>query len=457
MANYEAFDNLAQATLAKPRLNAQELLEVFLAVEDLIFYAVDLLLQTTTFVEDSLCYVLSEIATGVIKARKIYRGKRSKRRVSVGGALDLGAENYRALSHGFDLFKLSRLDRITALPLTRRVLRQMHLSTNIYEQILRSFVKETSAYVEKTHILVDVETQLRRILKSDPDCLVLEARKKICKEELRATEAAVGCMKPARLYGMVKETTRVLHSITQQQERVLSSYQRMVLQQSRGKSFSENEALDLFQAGSLGLSKAVSLWDLDGESSFPVFASFWIRQRILGSAKISGPLVKLPWSIWEAYTAIRAAERELESESSTRHSYTDADIAERIGRSVASIGKIRETVAGVKYISLESPQRLDDSGDVVSSTVGATLVDSSVEEVRAEQEAKEAVNSLLLHLTPKERRLVCLRYGLVDALHYDGGSDRLGVVKELLRQAACRAWLYQYLTNSTETSASPRC
>ena len=280
----------------------------------------------------------------------------------------------------------------------------------------------------------------------------------VCKEDLKAIEEAVGCARPNRLYGVVKVVSHLLREITRKQEQVLTSYQRMVLQQSRNKSFTENEALDLFQAGSLGLNKAVSLWDLDGDSSFPVFASLWIRQRILGSSKMSGPLIKLPWSVWEGYTAVKAAERELENDPKLRHSYTDADIAKLVGKSVKAVQKIREKVAGIKYVSLETTSPRHDSvvpsSDPTATTLSATLEDPRTEEVEEMQDTKEMVRSLLLHLSPEERRLTCLRFGLVDELHQES-ADRLGVVKELFRQAACRAELYKYLTKGGLDSPIP--
>lgn len=455
MSKYEIFNSLAQDTLAKPRLSNQELLDLFLRIEDRIFYAVDLLLQTTTFVEDSLCYALSEIATGVIKSRKIYRGKRSKRRVSVGGPLDLGAENYKALSLGFDLFKLSQLPRSEAVTYTRRVLRQTRFSTHIYEQILRSFVRETSNYLELSNNLVEVELLLRQVPNDAPARPRLEALLLVRKEELKAVEEAVGCARPNRLYGVVKVVTHLLREITRKQEQVLTSYQRMVLQQSRNKSFTDNEALDLFQAGSLGLNKAVSLWDIDGDSSFPVFASLWIRQRILGSSKMSGPLIKLPWSVWEGYTAVKAAERELENDPKLRNSYTDADVAKLVGKSVKAVQKIREKVAGIRYVSLETtPPRNDATVPSDGATLSSTLEDPRTDEAAEMQETKDTVRSLLLHLSPEERRLTCLRFGLVDELHQES-ADRLGVVKELFRQAACRAALYEYLTKGELDSRKP--
>jgi hypothetical protein len=76
--SWDAFNRLAKETLQYDPLSRRELRDTFLQIETLIYGAIEYLLHTTTFVEDSLCYLMAEIASGVIKSRKIYPGKRVK-------------------------------------------------------------------------------------------------------------------------------------------------------------------------------------------------------------------------------------------------------------------------------------------------------------------------------------------------------------------------------------------
>ena len=449
MGNYEVFNELAEATLAFPRLAKADLHGTFLRVEELILYGVDLLVQTTTFMENSLCYVLAEIALGTIKSRKIYKGKRNKARKQLDGAVHVGVENFRVLSLGFDLFKVSKLPRNIAVPLTRRILRSLQLSTYIYESILRSFAKETATYDARVEELTELTLHLKTAKRPTPPELM--AKIEVLKEELASIEERVGCSDPPKLYGIVRLVTALVATLSKLQNRILKSYQRMVLHPSREKSLTENEALDLFQAGSLGLSRAISLYDTENASSFPSFAGWWIKQRIMGSAKLSGPLIRLPWSVWESHQLIRAAERQLEADPATRYTFTVEDVAKLLGKSVKSIQKVKDTFQTIKLASLDTPQR-DTTGAETTQTLGSVLPDPNQDLITtAADDLRALVKESLAYLPADEKRILCLRFGLIDELGI-AREDTFPVAKELLRQCACKAQTYLFVTKPSKLS-----
>jgi len=450
MSNYEAFNELASTTLAFPRLAKADLHATFLQVEELIFYGVDLMVQATTFMENNLCYVLAEIAMGTIKSRKIYKGKRNKARKQLEGAVHVGVENFRVLSLGFDLFKVSRLPRNVAVPLTRRIIRSLQLSTYLYESILRSFVKETATYSAKAEKLTELTLHLKTV--KDPMPPYEMAQVKVLKEELASIEERVGCSDPHKLYGIVRLVKTIVATLNKLQSHILKSYQRMVLHPSREKSLSENEALDLFQAGSLGLSHAISLYDTENASNFSSFAGWWIKQRIMGSAKLSGPLIRLPWSVWESHQLIRAAEHQLETDPTTRYTYTVEDVAKLLGKSVKSIQKVKDTFQTVKLASLDTPQR-DAAGTETTQTLGSILPDpNQALDTTAADDIRALVKESLAYLPADEKRILCLRFGLIDELGI-AREDTFPVAKELLRQCACKAQTYLFVTKSAKTNA----
>lgn len=437
-AAWKVYDQIAKRALKQKNLEGSKLLGIFSAIESSIFYGIDLLVHHTTFVEDNLCYLLSEIATGVIKSRKIYKGKRTKKRKSVGRGADMGVENHRIFSTGFDLFKLSRVDRQTAAPLTKRILRSMRLSTHVYENILRAFVNKTANYTDLCEKLLHL-----RIEGGDEEAT---------KKAIKLIEKGVGCQDPNNMYGVVEIVRRILEHICKLQEKVIRAYQKMILKPARRKARSENEALENFQAGSMGLAHAVSAFDLDSNASFPTFAGHWINQRIFGVSKIKGPLIKLPWSTWESQQNIRRVEQEFEEDPDMRYVYTDSDIAAKLGKTEQSVRKVRKKMQTIKLVPLEDLVRKHDGTD--SNIVkGEMLVDQAIETAEEVENRRQLLRSVLKDLTPVEKKIICLRFGLIDELENDH-LDSLEVAKELLRQSACKAAAYVYVTTENQTTSS---
>ena len=436
---WKVYDQIAKRALKQKNLEGAKLLKVFADIEKAIFYGIDLLVQHTTFVEDNLCYLLSEIATGVIKSRKVYKGKRTKKRVSIGLGADMGVENHRIFSAGFDLFKLSKIDRHTAAPLTKRILRSLRLSTQVYENILRAFVKKTADYTDLCEKLLCCHLDI-----SDAD-------EKALKKSVIFIEKGIGCQDSNNIYGVVEIVRGILDHICKLQEKVIRAYQKMILKPARRKARSENEALENFQAGSMGLAHAVSAFDLDSNASFPTFASHWINQRIFGVSKIKGPLIKLPWSTWESQQNIRRVEQEFEEDPDMRYTYTDSDIATRLGKTEQSIHKVRKKMQTIKLVPLEDLVRKQDGTD--SNLVkGETLVDQTIETVEEIENSRQLLRTVLKDLTPEEKKVICLRFGLIDELENET-LNPLEVAKELLRQSACKAAAYVYVTENQTASS----
>ena len=349
----------------------------------------------------------------------------------------MGVENYRILSTGFDLFKLSKCEREKAAPLVKRIVRALKLATHIYENIVRAFVNKTESYT----LLVDALLYLRIKDETNPKIKEIVV-------QIKDVEKSVGCDDTNNLYGVVSLVRLILDSICKVQEKIIKAYQKMILKPARRKARSENEALENFQAGNMGLAHATSVFDLDSNASFSTFANFWINQKILGFSKRKGPLIKLPWSTWESFQLIRRVEREFEDDPVKRYNYTDADIAKELNKSVRSVQKVREKVQTIKVIPLDDIVRNQDGTD--SNIVkGEMLIDSSFEQTAELEDYRKLIRTVLKKLSPLEKKIICLRFGLIDELKNDV-LDPTDVAKELLRQTACKAATYVYITEQQE-------
>ena len=443
---YDTFNALAQRTLRYPALERDALTYVFMEIEELIHYGIHVLLQTTSFVEDNLCYLMSEIACGQIKNRKVYRGKRSMRKIDVGQDIEIGSTNSRIFGIGFDLFKLSKTDRDVAVPLVQKVLRTLRLSTNIYENILTSFLKEAKDYCLARDQLAALTLRIQRDRRRKPLIADMKHIGDLI-DDVQLLEMSVGCVRTNELYGTVRIVKGIVDRVRMRQDNILKAYLRLVPKLARHAAESEVEALDFFQSGSLGLATAISRYNVRKGAHFHTFAQVWIRQRILGSRKHSSPIIRLPNSVLENYQKIRAAERRLKEVAATRDTYTDADLAEESGLSIRSIKNVRQKMQQAHVVHLSTVTPDGESGyDFIPS---GTVDDDEAELM----DARASIEAILDHLDAEERRLVCLKYGYIEGVPNDTLNPTEGL-RERLRQLARSAKLHRSMANTPASSSA---
>jgi len=453
---WATFNKLAKQVKAYPVIEKQELNELFLQIEKLIFEGINHLLQATTFVEDNLCYLLAEIASGIIKNRKVYKGKIVRKRVNIGegdAAVEMGADNLRILGNGLDLFKLSRTEREFAVPYVKRIIRNLQVANNFYENMLIAFSKEAADYIKLSDRMAFLTLELQDgrefgFSESRAESTVMQEMAELM-EDIRLIEVNVGCVVPNILYGVVRDVSKLLRKIRRIQERILKAYSRLILIPVRAKAQGEMEAFDLFQAGSLGLSRAISLYNVYGGTAFPTFANQWIKQRIFKLAKVESPLVRLPNSVFEMAQAIKRAERHFESDPEMQHKYTVNDIADHLGTSVKSIKQVLGKLQSTQIVPIESLVHQTEEGYSDDTQADKVLLDDSFEENEYAHETREFINRILEHVDVDQRNLICLRYGVIDSISNNRLSKKQ-MLKEILRQTLYKSIIQAVINESAE-------
>jgi RNA polymerase primary sigma factor len=195
--------------------------------------------------------------------------------------------------------------------------------------------------------------------------------------------------------------------------------------------------LDLIQAGNIGLLKAADKFDYRRGHKFSTYATWWIRQAVTRSLSDQGRTIRLPIHLSDRIRRVFKVAQRIEQEIGRRP--TPEEIAKEINDLDTDKARWLLRVSR-RSISLDKP--LGDEKD--AGELGDFIVDESTPsptQVAEKQLLRENLERILTDLTPREARVLRMRFGLNgDHAHtLKEVGEKIGVTRERVRQIEGKA------------------